>query len=82
MSTVNGEMNGENTLAMTEETAMRGNSVGLSGKGDVNGVQAEGGANGVYTPRVRGGVVLWASARVRPAASACMVRTLLEEQVW
>ena len=47
MTTVKGEMNGENTLAMTE-TAMRGNSVGLSGKGDVNGVQAEGGANGVH----------------------------------
>ena len=46
MTTVKGEMNGENTLAMTE-TAMRGNSVGLSGKGDVNGVEAEGGANGV-----------------------------------
>ena len=47
MTTVKGEMKGENTLAMTE-TAMRGNSVGLSGKGDVNGVQAEGGANGVH----------------------------------
>ena len=46
MTTVKGEMNGENTLAITE-TATRGNSVGLSGKGDVNGVQAEGGANGV-----------------------------------
>jgi len=47
MTTVKGEMNGENTLAITE-TATRGNSVGLSGKGDVNGVQAEGGANGVH----------------------------------
>ena len=47
MTTAKGEMNGENTLAMTE-TATRGNSVGLSGKGDVNGVQAEGGANGVH----------------------------------
>ena len=46
MTTVKGEMNGENTLATTE-TATRGNSVGLSGKGDVNGVEAEGGANGV-----------------------------------
>jgi hypothetical protein len=46
MTTVKGELNGENTLVVTE-MAMRGNSVGLSGKGDVNGVQAEGGANGV-----------------------------------
>ena len=46
MTAVKGEMNGENTLAMTE-TSMRGNSVGLSGKGDVTGVEAEGGANGV-----------------------------------
>jgi len=46
MSAVKGQVNGETAMFATE-TSPRGNNVGLFGKGDVNGVQAEGGANGV-----------------------------------
>jgi hypothetical protein len=47
MTALKGEVTGENSIAVAG-TATGNNSVGVFGKGDTNGVQTEGGANGVF----------------------------------
>ena len=47
MSALKGDVTGDNSIAVTG-TATGKNSIGVSGKGDTNGLQTEGGANGVY----------------------------------
>ncbi len=47
MTALIGEVTGDNSIAVTG-TATGNNSVGVLGKGDTNGVQTEGGANGVF----------------------------------
>jgi hypothetical protein len=47
MSVLTGDANGENSVAITG-TATGGNSVGVLGRGDTNGLQADGGANGLF----------------------------------